>query len=60
MGFIVLVSGNYRYNPSFSIFADRGYLMFKLQTLQEWACGDELSNNIFFPKQKILYNKKQI
>lgn len=46
--------------PAFQIFADRGYLISSNYGpfTGMGPIGDELSNNIFFPKQKILYNKK--
>lgn len=46
--------------PAFQIFANRGYLISSSYGpfTAMGPIGDELSNNIFLPKQKILYNKK--
>ena len=46
--------------PAFQIFANRGYLISSSYGpfTAMGSIGDELSNNMFFPKQKILYNKK--
>ncbi|MFY9199787.1 MAG: PKD domain-containing protein [Methanosarcina flavescens] len=46
--------------PAFQIFADLGYSISSNYGpfTGMGSIGDELSNNMFFPKQKILYNKK--
>jgi PKD repeat protein len=46
--------------PAFQIFANRGYLISSNYGpfTGMGSIGDDLRNNIFFPKQKILYNKK--